>query len=78
MKTKYGKAVQWRDGEAELTGVLVLVGEQYVSAFGLRFEDQLDKYSRILVAHSYTRELEFIEFGKLSDYPASPIPEPTK
>lgn len=35
---------------------------------------------RVLIAHSHTRELEFIEFGKLSPYPpdGKPISQPTK
>jgi hypothetical protein len=79
MKCSYGRAVQWKDGDAELTGVIVQpVGGLWVSEMrGVLIDTpKPSRNEMVLVAHSYTRELEFVEFGKLSDYPASPIPQP--
>jgi hypothetical protein len=69
MKIKYGKPVQWRDGEAHLTGVLVL--DEHNDCIGHQ-----DDPNMVLVAHSFTRELEFVAWHKLSPYPAEPIPQP--
>lgn len=75
MKCKYGKAIQWRDGDALLTGVLVLTkGNQYVTAdYGVIPDG---KHERVLVAHSHTRDLEFVAWDSLSDYQSEPIPTP--
>ena len=75
MKCKYGKAIQWRDGDSLLTGVLVLTADgQYVTAdFGVIPDG---KHERVLVAHSHTRELEFVPWDSLSPYPSEPIPTP--
>lgn len=79
MICKFGEAVQWRDGDAELTGVPVLAQDEnhlrYITYDG-GGEIKPAWNQLVLVAHSYTRELEFVEFSKLSKYPASPIPNP--
>ena len=72
MKCKYGKAVQWLDGDAHQTGVLVLDADGGMIPLPGRVP------TLVLVAHSFTRELEFVEWARLSDYPSEPIPEPTK
>jgi hypothetical protein len=68
MKCTYGKAVQWKDGNADLTGVLVLDAGFKVRHWG--------DTSLVLVAHGCTRELEFVDVDKLSNYPTSPIEQP--
>jgi hypothetical protein len=76
MKCSYGRAVQWKDGDAELTGVLVMFGVVLITKHGIQMAGCVLESVPVLVAHSYTRELEFIEYGRLSPYPASPISEP--
>lgn len=68
MKLQYGTTpYQWPGG----VGVLVL---------GPRGEHILhpDNCKLSLVAHSHTRELEFVEWSTMKVYPSEPIPEPTK
>ncbi len=78
MKCTYGKAVQWKDGEADLTGVLVRgVNGEYVTEIGSVMSTPHQSVL-VQVAHGCTRELEFVEFGKLSDYPSEAIEEPTR
>jgi hypothetical protein len=79
MKCTYGKAVQWKDGEADLTGVLVLDADDgwLITQYGgVTKESDVDFDERVLVAHGCTRELEFVGFGNLSDYPSEAIEEP--
>ena len=76
MKVSYGRAIQWKDGEADLTGVLVLADGEYITLNGRQEVPDFDDL--VQVAHGCTRELEFVEFGKLSDYPSENIEEPTK
>lgn len=78
MKVTYGRAIQWKDGEADLTGVLVMTAEgDYITLGDGQTCVALESES-VLVAHGCTRELEFVQFSKISDYPSSPIPEPTR
>lgn len=84
MKTQYSEqAYQW-EGTSEDgspcwgTGVLVLTDGLLITNNGIRTPHEIHHTRPVLVAHSHTRELEFVEFGKLQKYPQSPIPEPTK
>lgn len=47
------------------------------SSDGVNDCDMLDDADQVLVQHAHTRELEFVEFGKLTPYPSEPIPEPS-
>jgi hypothetical protein len=78
MKLEYGKqAYQWPGG----VGVMVLGawhdGEQVaITTEGRGYLSMLRSVDQVLVAHSHTRELEFIAWGSLTPYPSEPIPEP--
>lgn len=71
---------QWQDGEAWHVGRLVQTAPGMVITFtdGPMVAEFIDLDSEsVLVRHLHTNELEFVEWGKLSPYPSSPIPEPT-
>lgn len=85
MKCEYStQAYQWEvtseDGShCWGTGVLVLAGCNCIaSRCGAVVWPKDTDF--VLVAHSYTRELEFVEFGKLQKYPPNgqKIEEPSK
>lgn len=85
MKCEYStQAYQWEvtseDGShCWGTGVLVLAGFNCIaSRCGAVVWPKDTDF--VLVAHSYTRELEFVEFGKLQKYPTNgqKIEEPSK
>lgn len=73
---------QWHDGNQHHVGVMVL-GEWEdgnpiaVTNNGRGYVSHLQSDDLVQVAHSHTRELEFVEYGKLSPYPSEPIPQPT-
>lgn len=70
------QAYQWKNDDGSY-GVGKLVQTDActsICTFGMT--ESLYPDYRVLIASSYTRELEFIEFGKLSQYPASPIEQP--
>jgi len=78
MKCELGDAVQWLDVDGGWqVGKIVCCGLAIVTAKnGIEYSGPPQKWQSILVAHSHTRELEFVEFSKLSPYPSSPIPQP--
>ena len=82
MKLEYGtQAYQWPGG----VGVLVIeapsegrnhTGTLAVTSSGLWYMIDIQPNEKILVAHSHTRELEFVRWGDLKPYPSEPIPNP--
>lgn len=77
MKCNYGKPVQWTDNSAKFTGVLVLTeAQELITRHGAMLIGNILPSIPVLVAHSYTRELEFVPLKALSDYPSEPIPQP--
>lgn len=83
MKLQDGKCVQWHDGEQfhvgrEQVGVEggVFPVMKVTAEDGLLFECDIDLDDCVLVKHSHTGELEFVEYQLLSPYPDEPIPTP--
>jgi len=81
MKLKDGKCVQWHDGEQFHVGKLMVVEyepNEFVLSFeeGITFTESLESDESILVKHSHTGELEFVDNTMLSPYPTEPIPTP--
>lgn len=73
MRVAYSKQVyQWPGG----VGLIVLAEGQVITNDGVRFADECSFGTLVLVAHSHTRELEFVGYGFLKDYPSEPIPQP--
>lgn len=69
MKLTEGKLVRWLEGEDWKTGSIVLdlmfgAIEYDCGVISLAVASPSD---RILVKHSLTNELEFVEYGKLQD-----------
>jgi hypothetical protein len=74
MKCRYSKQVyQWPGG----VGLVVMTDGQVITADGIRHMDECEYGTLVQVAHSHTRELEFVTVGSLSNYPSQPIPQPT-
>ncbi len=75
-----------KDSEPAIVGVLVMCGpdsNRWVTEELGTLGDQPRRHMRVLLAHSHTRELEFVEFGSLIPYgppggEAMPQPEKTK
>lgn len=78
MKCTYSEqAYQWPGG----VGVMVLAGEEKIPitrSEGIMPGHERHDYDYVLMAHSHTRELEFVRYALLSKYPSSPIESPTK
>jgi hypothetical protein len=72
VKCELTETVQWQDGDALHVGKIVKAGGQHIIG-----RDSHGSNGTILVAHSYTRELEFVSYAALKPYPSEPIPEPT-
>lgn len=74
MKLTYSKqAYQWPGG----VGVLVMDGDYVITRDdGRMFRDECEPRHYVLMAHSHTRELEFVAVRELLDYPSEPIPQP--
>ena len=71
IRHKLGRLVQWMEGDAHMVGQVVVEG-------GTNDIPLCDFELGVLVALAHTHELVSVEANKLSDYPASKIPEPTK
>ncbi len=83
-----GELVQWLDGTACKTGrileIQVPVHNQdllkrnhlVITDSGIQPKHHLNKFSQVLVKHSYDGLLQFISQGCLSPYPSSKIPVP--
>lgn len=84
MKLELSKdAWQWPGG----VGVMVIeapsegrnhTGTLVITDSGPLYLIDVDADDRVLMAHSHTRELEFVRYGDLTPYPSSPIESPTK
>lgn len=61
---------QWHDGNQHHVGVMVLDSHNDT----IWHPDDPDV---VLMAHSHTRELEFVRYGDLKPYPSEPITQPT-
>lgn len=70
MKLEEGRLVQWKENDQNFTGKEMLCDGEEIVLY--------DYCDYVLVKHSYTGELSIVHFSKLSPYPSSPIPEPTK
>lgn len=70
-KCQYGRAVQWKEGDAWQTGVLVLDADGNCITWDNGWDGNPSVGAEVLVA--LTRELVFVPWGELSDYPQSPI-----
>ena len=71
IRHKLGRLVQWMEGDDHMVGQVVVEG-------GTNDIPLCDVELGVLVALAHTHELVSVEANKLSDYPASKIPEPTK
>jgi hypothetical protein len=76
MKCTYStQAYQWHDGDQHHVGVMVMhrtktiESERGITSFN-------DSDDLVLMAHSHTRELEFVRYGDLKPYPSEPITNP--
>jgi hypothetical protein len=79
MKCSYSPTpYQWHDGNQHHVGVMVHNEEFAITRFGILNRDYLAASVSVLMAHSHTRELEFVKYGLLKPYPSEPIPEPSK
>lgn len=82
MKLQNGKCVQWHDGEQFHIGMVQVGAIQHeptaivTAEDGLIFQSDFTADDCVLVKHSHTGELEFVDHSLLSPYPAEPIPEP--
>lgn len=82
MKLTYSKqAYQWPGG----VGLLVIeapsdgrnhTGTLVITEAGLSYTIDVKPDERVLLAHSHTRDLEFVRYGELKPYPAELIPQP--
>jgi len=76
IRHKLGRLVQWKEGDAHMVGQVV------ENPMVIRIEypvfPSLSMERHIMIALAHTHELVSVEASKLSDYPSSPIPEPTK
>lgn len=63
---KESDAVQWKEGDAHFTGVLI------ANPNG----STVTQNGYALTAESHTRRLKFVSAEMLMPYPAEPIPEP--
>jgi len=68
------RAYQWPGG----VGVAVLTEHGDVITYENGGQIACAQDELILIAHSHTRELEFVRYGDLQPSPSSPIPEPMK
>lgn len=73
---------QWQDGDAWHVGNLVLFNASGLPEAidweeGIVLIGDLTSRHCVLVRHVHTNTVEFVQWGKLSPYPSSPIPEPT-
>jgi hypothetical protein len=78
MKLTYSPTpYQWHDGNQHHVGVMVHCGEFAITyGSGVLNRDYLACSISVLMAHSHTRELEFVKYSDLKPYPSSPIPQP--
>ena len=75
IRHKLGRLVQWMEGDAHMVGQIV------ENPLIIRVEFPSDNGGlcpHVMIALAHTHELVSVEASKLSDYPASKIPEPTK
>jgi hypothetical protein len=77
MKLTYSPTpYQWHDGNQHHVGVMVMdVTGHYITREN-GFMPAVGGRDTVLMAHSHTRELEFVLYSSLSPYPSSPIPQP--
>jgi hypothetical protein len=82
MKCTYGPAYQWLNEDGSWGVGVIVVSErgEWIARVGALLPKDVLHTDEVLIADFYTRELEFVEFDKLSPYPpdGKPIEEPSK